>query len=866
MSVSACIKSLSKQGIDIGKSDAKIIAKDIETIGDYAKAENIPMEEAVEISLQARKKELALAKAAMKRNQLLNFEATKRMTTFLDTHYSDDIAMGIQVLFTGAQVNRTGSKNAVSVKQAALSDRYLSTYMQLLEEANLLDYVKPPMFGSGGRNDVDIHLALIAMDRKTPDEAALNKLPEEARNAARIILAVQDQALVDANEAGAVIGRLEGRGMKRSHDQYKIAKAGEDEYSAYLNEHLDFTRTTVPEENREGFIKRRFVEFSTGIHVKGTSAGNTEIKNNSILKGMGNIGKTMSHERVLHFKTAEAEVEYHRRFGRGSVMEAVVFDLERHAQQTALMRRLGPNAESNIDGIINKYALKLKNEDAGRYKNYDQQTRNLKEHNWPMISGAMFVPHNAMAAKVNQAWRSLNHMTLLGKAVFSAFADIPLYGSEVRYTGGNMFGGMMEAIGGLLSGRTSAEQKEILSAIGYISDGMRGTAVTRFDVDNIDPGAISKLTQLYFKLNLLTPWTDKLRSTFILQRSNELAGYKNTKFSNLSDEWKRMLNQFDIDEPQWNIIRQAETKLADGKSYLTPKSVADLPDEVFAKYLDSIDSTWRKLSEKGQKGRISKARNDIVSNFESYFHSRARVAVVEPDAGSKSVTLRGTKSGSLEGEIIRHLFFLKGFPIAVGRQVLGREMYGRSPTVHRGMKGAASAVTEPGVALNMSSLILTNAVFGYAAMSMKDMIAGKQVRDPTDMRTIMASMLQGGAMGLYGDLIFGELRNKHGGSAISTLLGPSIGDIDTIFDLFNRAKTGDDVAGQAMKKLLNSVPGTSLFYTKWAWDYLVTYQMMEMASPGALKRMERNLYKNTEQEYFVKPSTIVPTGGGMPRF
>lgn len=867
MSLAArCISALSDQGVEITPAEAKLLQDDIEYVGNYAEREGIPLEEAVEISVQSRRADIKKAKAVMERNQLLNFEAYSKAKSFIDANYADDPAMGIQVLLTGSQVNRKGSKNAVSVSQAALADRYLSTLMQLLNDADVFDYAKPNMFGPKGSNDANIQLALIALDRSKPDTQALAKLPKEAKKVAEIILGVQDQARIDANDYGAVIGKLDGRGMRRGHDQFKITNAGEKDYSDFLMENLDFGRTIVPEENRESFVKSRFIEFSTGVHIKGTAGSNTSIKNPSVIKGMGNMGKSMSHERVLHFKSAEAEVEYHDKFGRGGVIESVIFDLERHAQQTGLMKVLGPNAETNFDGLMNHYGLQAKRESAEAYGNFAKWSKNLKEHNWPMVTGDLFVAHNAMAAKVNQAWRSLNHMQLLGSAVFSAVADIPLYGSEVRHTGGNMFSGMSEAIAGLTSGKTSAQKREILSAIGYISDGMRGTAVTRFDVDNIDPGAVSRMTQLYFKFNMLTPWTDKLRSTFILSRSNELAGMAGQSFGDMHNGWQRMLNQFDITSDEWDVIRKADIKLADGKQYLTPESVANLSDDVFKAYLDKTDPGWSKISDDGQKAKIRKSRELIRTNFESYFHNRARVAVIEPDSGSRAFMLRGSKAGSVDGEILRHVGFLKGFSIGVARQVLGRELYGTSSTIHRGAKGIGGALKEPGVALNTSSLILTNMAFGYAAMSIKDLVKGREPRDPTDPRTVIAAMLQGGALGIYGDLLFGELKNRYGGSAISTLLGPSIADVDTLFDLFNRAKTGDDAAGTALKHLLNNVPGTGLFYTKWAWDYMITYNMMEMASPGALKRMEANLMKNTEQEYFVKPSSVVPYGGGMPNF
>ena len=142
MSVSSCISALGKQGVEIGNAEAKLISDDVDAIKDYADKENIPLSEAVEISIQSRRKDAAIAKAAMKRNQLLNFEAMASVKSFINENYADDPAMGIQVLLTGSQVDRKGAKNAISVKQDSLADRYLSTLMQMLQDVEEQDHIE----------------------------------------------------------------------------------------------------------------------------------------------------------------------------------------------------------------------------------------------------------------------------------------------------------------------------------------------------------------------------------------------------------------------------------------------------------------------------------------------------------------------------------------------------------------------------------------------------------------------------------------------------------------------------------------------------------------------------------------------------
>ena len=81
------------------------------------------------------------------------------------------------------------------------------------------------------------------------------------------------------------------------------------------------------------------------------------------------------------------------------------------------------------------------------------------------------------------------------------------------------------------------------------------------------------------------------------------------------------------------------------------------------------------------------------------------------------------------------------------------------------------------------------------------------------------------------------------------------------FDLLQATKYGifdhdaDKVGRQLYKTISTNIPFLNLFYTKAAFDYLIGYQMMETMNPGVLKRMEKRMEKDYNQEFlFTKPS------------
>jgi hypothetical protein len=70
----------------------------------------------------------------------------------------------------------------------------------------------------------------------------------------------------------------------------------------------------------------------------------------------------------------------------------------------------------------------------------------------------------------------------------------------------------------------------------------------------------------------------------------------------------------------------------------------------------------------------------------------------------------------------------------------------------------------------MAALVITSGFMGYMAMTMKDLLKGKEPRDPTKGKTIMAAFLEGGGLGIYGDVLFKEQRDA--GSVVAGLVGP----------------------------------------------------------------------------------------------
>jgi len=249
---------------------------------------------------------------------------------------------------------------------------------------------------------------------------------------------------------------------------------------------------------------------------------------------------------------------------------------------------------------------------------------------------------------------------------------------------------------------------------------------------------------------------------------------------------------------------------------------------------------------KATKREIDLYRDGLKTKASGIFLDRSTYAVIEPDARQRAFMKQGFMAGTGPGEAIRFIGQFKAFPIAILDKAVGRELsFFKEGQNLRGIMG-------------VSRLVAMSIVFGYIAMTAKDLLKGRSPKDPKKWKTISASILQGGGLGIYGDFLFQQSRT--GLEKLATAAGPAFTEASKVVSALTYVLNGDlNKAGkQAYRSIRDNIPFLNLFYVKTAFDYLIGYQIMEMMSPGSLKRIERKMKKDTGQEFLLtKPSRSV---------
>jgi hypothetical protein len=689
----------------------------------------------------------------------------------------------------------------VAREQSVLAGQYLGQVTTEIERAGLM-----PAFKSG-QLDRQIAQALWQLNEKAP---RLENLPKDAVTIARAIHKAQEVARHDANNAGAWIGKLAGWITRQSHDPWKLTKLGREAWIAAVLPNLDWHRMQIAHgviHDRQQWLAETYALLASGTHLKALGA---TVDNG--FRGPGNVGKRMSHGRVLHFTTADQWADYNQTFGMGNLRESVLRGLKLSAQNTGLMRVLGPNPEATYNRVVNLLRGDvLMSADAKSIQKFETATaetgwlsRRLDE-----VTGKANVAVDALWARRSANLRAWQSMAKLGGAVISSMNDIATYASEMNYQGRGFLSGISEGLGAIASGRPAGERKEILSSLGVFFDSMSAEITRTGSLDESMGGGTSRALQTFFKWNGLNWWTETLRGSAALSMSHNLALHAGKAFDDLPPDLQRTLGLFDIGPRDWHHMRAQGIRTDEGgTSFLVPDNL--------------------------EQAQADKLRRYIVD--------RAETAVLEPDADTRAMLRQGTRSGTVIGEFTRFVAQFKGFGVGFTRQVLGREIYGRG----------AQAFGD-GSVYGLAKLITASTVLGYAAMTAKDMLKGKSPRDPHDPKTYLKAFTQGGGAGIYGDFLFGEF-NRMGQSPAESLAGPVLGVGFDSIKLWSKLVRGEADAGDALRLAQNNTPFLNLFYTRIALDYLILYDMQEAVAPGTLQRMTDRAANDYGQTFFLSPT------------
>jgi hypothetical protein len=765
-------------------------------------------------------------------------------------NFEGDEQEGLIALLVGSNKLTTGSRTSVGVAQNAAQGQLIAAFDSEVTAAGL-----DGMFDKADarlQEELAITMEEISLGRETTTK---NK---DVKKLAEIMEKHSELTRQALNERGANIAKMWGYIVKQSHDQFNVRAAANrlgknlDEIKAdpnltgtdinynknytawkdFIMQYLDGDRTFADTDNIDDFLMNSYNSLvGNKIQVADGASG---------VFGSRNITKGIANKRVLHFKSAKHWNAYNEKFGTGSLKETYYSGLMTAGRNIGMLDTLGTKPKDNFEkirvAVSNRMiAQKRSVESLSSYKQFEK-FMNVVDGTVYTFDGGKF---GFAVTKYSAIARAIGNVAKLGGAVISAAADIGIYASEMKYQGRSFLGGMFEAMNSIRRIKNTKQKEDIVQGLGFIKDGTIYDISGRFQVgDNLNKGW-TQIQRTFFKYNLLSWWTNTLKENSMLGMANYYAKQKNLSFDQLNKPLQDFFKLYNIDSTKWNVIRKtAMSKADDGTEFINISELSNMSDADIKKITGMDDLSKSELQMEKEKFKYS------VSGM---LLDRSIYAVIEPDARTKGTMTQGTLAGTGPGEAFRFVGQFKAFPIAVVTKVLGREMAflkkGKNQDIGRGIRG-------------MAALMITSGMFGYMSMSLKDLLKGKEPRDPNEPKTIMAAFLQGGGLGIYGDVLFKEQRDA--GSVAAGFLGPfptTVIDLGLAFK-YALGLEGGKAGKAAYRAISSNIPFLNLFYIKAAFDYMIGFQIMETMNPGVLKRVEKRMKDDYNQEYlFTKPST-----------
>ena len=846
MSIKVCAQELldvaSKFGTQLGKDEIndilarvqdKIDKRSAPVVGEAGLNELI--EEAQKISQGAK-----LNAALQKRNALINARVYGTLKTALDSD-ADNPGKVLSSIMVGDA--RRGLYSVDAKGKAILGDT-AGVFLADLKRSDTLELFK------SGELDAQIYKELFDGLGESGDANA-RKIAEAIRN-------MQKTGIDRKNRAGANVGTLANYVVRQAHDVLLMRGKGtledKNKWINFIKPLLDLEKTLedMPARakdgsamNEEKFLGDIYDNLVSGDHRKTDALyGADGVESRlSAYRGAGNLAKKMSAERVLHFKDGESSFAYANEYSRQPLRDSVFSALSHDAQSIALLETFGTNPKNMFDMLLDDASRPLKAQPKLREKFSQRVLRNqfaeLDGTTRAIGAGTPILGTSVTAAGIASGFRAVQAMSKLGFATISSFSDIATKAAFINSnTDRNIFKSYGVAMRDTFRIFNSKEQKELALLLNIGFENELAEIHARFSSNDSAPGAISRAQQVFFKLNGMQWWNSTQKVGVARMLAADLASYATKDFSNVPASTQRLLKLYGITELEWPLFKGLDMTMADGNKYLTTDIIDTLTDAA----IDPVISKQLGTTAITDNMRAT-FKTELRTKISSYYTDSADTAIPTPGARERAIMNLGQPRGTVVGEALRMVMQLKGFPITYVTKGFGRQYVS-------------------GGKVGLAKMMVGTTMMGYLANATKDILKGKEPMDVfddetfIDKSTLLRAFTQGGGLGIYGDFIFGEF-NRYGQSPLETFAGPSLGTAGDVLKLFAKWRDGDDAAAESVRLMLRNTPYMNLFYSKLALDHLFLYELQEFASPGYFRRMEKRMRDDTNQEFYIPPSSVV---------
>lgn len=684
-----------------------------------------------------------------------------------------------------------------------------------------------------------------------------------------------EEARTAYNAAGGDVGRLDDWGMPQHHSQEKVASAAKmlgmkgDDPAANRQAWVDYMMPKMMKTAAQG---KYYVDELTGIPWTGTrmqeflskawdTIATDGIANLQPGERSGNGARANRHaeHRQIHFADADDVINYWNTFGNKTLVEILDDHLGRMSKDIAFIEHYGPNPDLTFQ-TLRDTALKEATEANPKQKTKMAGRAAKLTELFDYAAGRVKPSANPSLSAVADGIANLNSAGKLGGAALASFfGDKPTYEAVSHLNEIPMIQRWSTEV--RILNPVNAEDRAALQRQGLMLESVR-SGLNRF-YEQMGGGAgvaadfrstTGKYANAVMRLTGMTAINDFRKGAFGLglfhSIGQELASGKD--FADLENSDVRTLKNYGISKEDWAVwkLAPADTLKMGGQALtgLTPEAITRIPDEALKKA--------NLISQADDGTEAAALRRNAIVKLLGAVNTESDFAIVTPGWKERAQFYSGLagQRGTVLGEIARSALQFKSFPWAYFQRGMDLVANGESPA----SKAAMTAY-----------LVTSTTLAGAMLIQTRDMLAGKDPRKVFDDRNWekfwLSAFVSGGALGIYGDFLYGLNETRMGSGPIETIAGPTFGPLLELglVNPLNAAKAKHDgKESHFLAKEANIVkgftPGTNIWYGKAAFDHMIWQKTMESLSPGYLSTVRSRTLKDYGQEWWWRPGETAP--------
>lgn len=625
------------------------------------------------------------------------------------------------------------------------------------------------------------------------------------------------------NRNGGDIGLLDDWGIPQTHSPEKLSQAGKQQWvdeatrSIDRNKYVNEDGTLYSDEQIKDLLEYAFDTIVTG------GANKTQIGKASH-QGSSKVTNKHSESRVLHFKDADAWMEYQSKYGGMQFVDLVEAHIMSMSRDIALVETLGSNPKTAMK--ILQDAARHKDTAAGMPVKEVDTTLRRSQVMFDELMGAN-TPQSQVLANLGLAYRSMNVAAMLGGTTLTSITDQATMAMTARVHNisyRQMFGELISQLNPAnkadreLARSLGLATEEMLGSINrWADDGLTSVHGKSEKAARISNSVASQIMRISL-LNALTASSKTAFSKMLMAKYGEMTRTKAWKDLDAHD--KELLEKTGINERAWQVMQLADPIIdRKGNKLMSARSIFEIPDSKLTSF-----------------GNPKKVREEVATQFQTHLLDEQGMAVIEAGLRERTWLHGNTKRGSAVGEIWRGITQFKSFPASFLMR------HGSRISAQNGLKGKAAYAM---------SLFFMTTILGALVVQLKELANGNDPQtmwdndDPRQTAKFFGrSVVQGGGLSVLGDIVAAGT-DPSGRGITDFIAGPLGSDVKavagvTVGNVMQWYQGKDtNAANEAFKLAKSKIPAQNLWYTKAAVNRMFFDEIQDSIAPGYREKLLR---------------------------